>query len=95
MATHFRISIHRNSENLHLKLVGDFDGTSAHELLAVLKRYSNRTSTVFIHTSALREVHPFGVNVFHKNLSVLKGKSIQLIFTGENVNKIEPESFTL
>jgi len=38
MAARFRISIHRNSENLHLKLMGDFDGTSAHELLNVLKR---------------------------------------------------------
>ena len=95
MARNFKISVRRNSEDLHLKLVGDFDGISAYELLSVLKRNCNPNSKVFIHTSALREVHPFGVNVFHKNLSVLKGKSIQLIFTGENANKIEPESFTL
>ncbi len=82
MAKNFKISVRRNSEDLHLKLVGDFDGISAYELLSVLKRNSNPNSKVFIHTSALREVHPFGVNVFHKNLSVLKGKSIQLIFTG-------------
>lgn len=52
MAARFRISIHRNSENLHLKLMGDFDGTSAHELLNVLKRYSTRTARIFIHTRA-------------------------------------------
>jgi hypothetical protein len=95
MARNFKISVRRNSGDLHLKLVGDFDGISAYELLSVLKRNCNPNSRVFIHTSALREVHPFGVNVFHKDLSVLKGKSVQLIFAGENANKIEPESFTL
>jgi len=91
MARNFRISVHRNSENLHLKLMGDFDGTSAHELLAVLKRYSNRTSTVFIHTACLRDIHPFGVSVFQSNLGVLKGKSVKLLFTGENASQLAPE----
>ena len=36
MATGFKICVHRNSENLHLKLKGNFDGTSAHELLTVM-----------------------------------------------------------
>lgn len=38
MAANFRISTHRNSENLHLKLYGDFDGTSAHELINAFGR---------------------------------------------------------
>lgn len=74
MATNFRISVHRNSENLHLRLMGDFDGTSAHELLNVLKRYVNRTS-----------------RVFHNDLKVLKGKSVELVFTGENASRLAPE----
>lgn len=90
----YGISVRRNREALHLELGGDFDGLSGYELLSVLKGNCNPNSKVFIHTGALREVHPFGVNVFHKNLSVLKGKSIQLTFSGENANKIEPESFT-
>ena len=91
MAARFRISTHRNSENLHLKLIGDFDGTSAHELLSVLKRYCNSISRVFIHTSCLRDIHPFGRNVFHDNLDVLNGQSITLVFTGENASKLAPE----
>ncbi len=91
----FAISVRRNREGLHLKLGRDFDGISAYGPLSVLKRNCNPSPKVFIHTSALREVHPFGVHVFHENLSVLKGKSIQLTFTGENANKTEPESFTL
>lgn len=65
MANNFRISVHRSSENLHLKLMGNFDGTSAHELLNLLKRYGNRTSRVSIYTISLRNIDRFGVNVFH------------------------------
>jgi len=36
MATGFKVCVHRNGENLHLKLKGNFDGTSAHELLTVM-----------------------------------------------------------
>jgi len=91
MATNFRISVHRNSENLHLTLMGDLDGTSAHEPLNVLKRYVNRTSRVFIHTSCLRSIHPFGLRMFHNDLKVLKGKSVELVFTGENASRLAPE----
>jgi len=91
MATNFRISVHRNSENLHLRLMGDFDGISAQELLGNLKRYSHRTSKVFIHTSCLGDIHPFGLNVFHNHLDVLKGKSLELVFTGEHASQLAPE----
>jgi hypothetical protein len=33
MASNFRIFIHRNNDKLHLRLVGDFDGTSAFEFM--------------------------------------------------------------
>jgi hypothetical protein len=91
MAINFRIFVHRNGENLHLKLIGDFDGTSAHELLSVLKRYGNRISRVFIHTSCLRDIHRFGRNVFHDNLDALNGQSVTLVFTGENASKLAPD----
>jgi len=91
MATNFRIFIHSNGENLHLKLIGDFDGTSAHELLSTLKKYCNHTSKVFIHTSRLKDIHPFGLNVFHDNLGVLNAQPLTLIFTGENASRLTPE----
>ena len=91
MATNFGIFIHRNSENLHMRLMGDFDGISAHELLGNLKRYSHRASKVFIHTSCLGDIHPFGLKVFHNHLDVLKGKSLELVFTGEHASQLAPE----
>lgn len=90
MATNFRIAIHRDGRTLHLKLIGDFDGTSAHEFLNVLKTRAGHTSRVFIHTSSLREIHPFGLDVLRANLDVLKGHSIELVFTGKNAPRFEP-----
>ena len=95
MATNFRISVHKNCENFHLTLMGDSDGTSAHELLQNLKRHSCRTSKIFIHTSCLGNIHPFGLNVFHNHLDVLKGKSLELVFTGENASQFLTEKFML
>lgn len=91
MATNFRISVHRKSEDLYLKLMGNFDGTSAHELLNLLKRYGNRTARIFIHTSSQRNIYPFGVNVFHNDLDVLNGRSLTLVFTGEHASRLAPE----
>ena len=38
MASNFTISVHRNSDQLDLRLMGDFDGTSACELLNALEK---------------------------------------------------------
>jgi anti-anti-sigma regulatory factor len=89
MATNFRITAHRNGGTLHLKLVGDFDGTSAHELLNTLKKRGDHTSRVFIDTGSLRNIYPFGLNVFHTNLNILKGQSLDLVFTGEHAPQFE------
>jgi len=89
MATNFKIAAHRNDENLHLKLKGDFDGTSAHELLDVVRKRDTHISRVFIHTSSLRDIHPFGLHVFRSNVSVLKGQSVELVFKGENASQFE------
>jgi hypothetical protein len=90
MASNFRIFVHRNSDSLHLKLAGDFDGTSAFELLDMVRKNGPGLRRVFIHTSSLKNIHPFGLHIFEKNLSDLKGSSFQLLFTGEYAQQIAP-----
>jgi len=90
MASNFRIFVHRNSDSLHLKLAGDFDGTSAFELLDMVKKNGAGLRKVFIHTSSLKTIYPFGLQVFEKSLSELKGSSFQLLFTGEHAQQIAP-----
>jgi hypothetical protein len=91
MAVNFRITVHQNSESLHLRLDGDFDGSSAYELLGVLKRRARFASRAFIHTNGLRRIHPFGVSTFQNNLDALgDGQCIHLEFTGDHAEELEP-----
>ena len=90
MACNFRILLHHNSDSVHLKLIGDFDGSSAHELLNTIKTYSTNANKVFIHTGGLKAVHPFGKAVFHNNFNEVTNTDVKFIFTGENSNTLEP-----
>ena len=91
MAPNFKISVHRKTDSLELRLTGDFDGTSACELLNALKDKCEYSDKVFIHTSGLKDVYPFGVDTFHNNLYLLKDRPVRLVFTGDNASVIAPE----
>jgi hypothetical protein len=91
MAHNFKILYHRNAENLHLKLLGDFDGSSAWELINGLKRNCFGINRIFIHTNSLKHVHPFGREVLQRYLSPPPGKSIRIVFTGEKATEMAPE----
>lgn len=94
MASNFRIFCHQNSDNLHLKLIGDFDGSSAYELIDTLKKYSDIAKRVFIHTCSLSSVHSFGLDVFQKNCAVKKLSRV-LTFTGEYGGRLAPHGSML
>ncbi|MDH3358892.1 MAG: hypothetical protein OEM06_15630 [Desulfobacteraceae bacterium] len=94
MASNFRIFFHRNSDNLHLKLMGDFDGSSAHQLINILKEQNGNVSKIFIHTCHLSSLDPFGIDVFQKSFSVNK-LSDRLTFTGEYSDKMALEGSRL
>jgi hypothetical protein len=68
--------------------MGDFDGNSAYELINVLNEAGSRFWEIFIDTNGLKTIHQFGRVVFEKNFSVLNKKLSNLIFIGENGNKI-------
>ena len=88
MAGKFRVYVHRNSDSLHLCLEGDFDESSAHQVICMLADNGNKAKRVFIHTNRLKEIHPFGNAVFRKNLEELNNKSSNLVFTGEKAQEI-------
>ena len=91
MASNFKISIHRNSDSMDLKLVGDFDGTSACELLNVMKEKCSGVDRVFINTSGLKEICRFGQDTFHNNLYLLKAIPCRFVLTGRNATQIAPD----
>lgn len=84
MASNFHIFSYKTRDSLHIKLTGDFDGTSAYELLETLKEYGSIFYQIFIDTHDLKTVHSFGREVFQKNLGTFKQKINNFIFIGEN-----------
>jgi len=90
MAKNFRISASRNKDKLSLQLRGDFDGTSACELINILRERADGVVRVCIDTKGLKEVYPFGVDTFRTGLRFLKDRSFQLVFTEENTLQNAP-----
>ena len=88
MASNFQIYRHRTRDSLHLKLEGDFDGNSAHELINTLVEHGNGFHQIFIDTNDLNTVHPFGRDVFQKNIGRFNNKASSLIFIGDNGHQI-------
>jgi len=91
MAANFRIAFHRTFESLHVKLFGDFDGSSAHQLLNALKTHWAGASRVLIDTNCLRKIEPFGRDIFQNSPDLRKAKHLTLVFAGENAHQLAPE----
>lgn len=93
MAVNFRITVHQNSDNLHLRLDGDFDGSSAYLLLNTIEKRCRMASRAFIHTNGLRHIDAFGSSVFRSHLAELKPcKHMLLQFTGDHAEALAPET---
>ena len=87
MAANFRIHIHRQKTDLNLELTGDFDGSSAFELIDVLRAYNGKAKKMVIDTGGISSVHPFGLRVFQKHCSI-NSLSPDLTFIGRHGNTL-------
>jgi hypothetical protein len=88
MASNFGIAIDKNSDGFGLKLAGDFDATSAYELIYAIKKLPEHTVKVHIYTNGLKNIYPFGLDVFHKFMRSLNGQSAKIVFTGNNAAQL-------
>ena len=96
MAINFKVTLRQNPNEIHLRLNGDFDGSSACELLNILEKSCQLVSRVFIHTNGLRYIYPFGSSLFRNHLSDLKHrKHLLLEFTGGHARELDPDGVTL
>lgn len=89
MASNFQIFSFKTNDSLYLRLYGDFDGGSAHELINTLTKNGNGSWDIFIDTNDLKAIHPLGRDVFQKNLSSIKKQFKNLIIVGANKYKFE------
>ena len=91
MASNFKIIRHHNSDNLHLSLVGNFDGGSAMELISAIEDNATWFNRIFIHTCGLSSVTSFGKSVFLKNIRILRLRPRQLKITGDYAERMHAE----
>ena len=91
MASNFQIFSFKTNDSLHLKLTGDFDGGSAHELINTLTKHGTGSWDIFIDTNNLKTIHPFGRDVFQKNLHSIIKQLKNLIIVGANKYKFEQD----
>jgi len=70
--------------------MGDFDGSSAFELINIIKEHYGKVGKVVINTDGLSSTHPFGLGVFQKNCLINK-LSRGLLFTGKYGNSLAPQ----
>ena len=90
MASNFRIQIHQNSDNVHLNLIGCFDGNSAFELINTLKDKCKKVQKIFIHTCGISAIHPFGRSVFLKNFKGTRLHHHAIKITGDYKTQLDP-----
>ncbi|MEJ2658888.1 MAG: hypothetical protein P8012_17160 [Desulfobacterales bacterium] len=88
MASNFQIYSFKTRDSLHIKLTGDFDGSSAYELINTLTDNDKGYYQIFIDTSDLKTIHPFGREVLGKKLGSINKQSNNLILIGKNVNEL-------
>lgn len=89
VASNFKIISQKKKGNVHIRLAGDFDGSSACELINALEACNETSGKVVIDTCGLLSIHPFGKGVFHKYCSVGKLPP-DVTFTGKYGTVITP-----
>ena len=86
MASNFKLFLHETKDSIHMKMCGDFDGTSAHELITAIQNHAPKSNQVNIHTGELSNIYSFGRDVFQNNLGLVKKQSDKIEFVGKYQN---------
>jgi hypothetical protein len=90
MANTFRMLKHQNSDNLHIKLIGDFNTNSAWKLLSLLEHSSKYVKRIFIHTACMSSINRVGLHILETALSRQESLMCKITFTGDNMGKLRP-----
>jgi hypothetical protein len=90
MASNFGITVDKASDGFGLKLAGDFDATSAYELIYAIKKLPEDNVRIRICTDGLKALQPLGLDVFHRFTSSLIGQSARMAFAGKHASRLAP-----
>lgn len=83
MESDFGISVYRYKKNIVIKLSGDFDESSALQLLGLMRNCLKETDQIIIQTDYIGSIEPLALNLFRYNIGSLVKHSTKFVFTGE------------
>ncbi len=91
MSNNFQVAFKKSNGDLHVHPTGNFDGSSAWELINLLHEQYTGKGQVFIDTHRLRNMCPFGCSTFRCRLDKNKLPANRLFFKGEKGYEIAPK----
>lgn len=91
MSRNFQVAYKKSNGNLHVSPKGDFDGSSAWELVNLLHEHYDGKGQVFIETDDLRTMCPFGCSTFQCRLNLRRIPAERIFFKGEKGFEIAPK----
>jgi ABC-type transporter Mla MlaB component len=87
VASNFGIRISEKNDGFTLKLDGDFDVTSAYELIYAIKKLPGDTAKIYVNTNGLKKIHASGLDVLIGFMNSLNGLSTRIDFAGHNASQ--------
>jgi len=91
MAVNFKIMTSHTGDTLHLDLTGDFDGSSAWELLNNISDNVGNEKRILINTNGIKDIHPFGQSIFENGLLSAGKSNGTIILIGRHARRIAPD----
>ncbi|MFZ0613476.1 MAG: hypothetical protein WAM73_14655 [Desulfobacterales bacterium] len=92
MASNFRVDvIGRDTKRLNLRILGDFDGTSAFRLLNVIEKKSRAARNVTIDTDGLRTIASFGSDIYRAGIAEMSRGVMTIDYTGRYKDALAEE----
>jgi anti-anti-sigma factor len=82
MFNNFTISVQKEDDTLRMKLEGDFNASSAQQLLYHMRMHCAGVSSIIIDTSRLQHLDAFGLNLLRYHFRWFHQKDVNLVFTG-------------
>lgn len=91
MSVNFQIEFKKSNGNLHVSPRGDFDGSSAWELINLVCEKYNGKGRIFIDAHNLGVICPFGCITFQCRFNLSRVPTNKLFFKGEKGFKMAPK----
>ncbi len=84
MATNSKIRLRKDGKQIQFLLNGDFDGSMAMQLIGMIHDNWMKGITIVIDTTDLKQLYPFGVEVFQNRLPAAIKKPQNCRYIGSN-----------